>query len=244
MATDTIEASAEEAKKARKRASDRASYAKHHEKRLASMREYREARKDDPEFQEARRKAIKKYSDSAKNKERMRAYYLAHQAEFKVRSRQRYAEKKEEILAYQVAYYQARREEILASVKQYREANTDKLRERYAKWRKANPHIMKEWRAANRDKVLANHAKRRARVRGAKGTLTAEDLQRILRSQRGKCAYCRVGIKGKYHADHIMPLARGGAHEPRNIQLLCQPCNQRKHASHPITFAQKLGLLL
>lgn len=30
--------------------------------------------------------------------------------------------------------------------------------------------------------------------------------------------------------DHITPLARGGTNDPANIQILCRPCNSRKHA--------------
>lgn len=30
--------------------------------------------------------------------------------------------------------------------------------------------------------------------------------------------------------DHIVPIARGGAHEADNIQPLCLPCNMEKHA--------------
>jgi 5-methylcytosine-specific restriction endonuclease McrA len=28
--------------------------------------------------------------------------------------------------------------------------------------------------------------------------------------------------------DHVVPLARGGTHDPANITLACRPCNRRK----------------
>lgn len=46
------------------------------------------------------------------------------------------------------------------------------------------------------------------------------------------------------HVDHIKALRRGGTNDRRNLQMLCQPCNNRKHAKDPIDYAQSLGLLL
>lgn len=33
--------------------------------------------------------------------------------------------------------------------------------------------------------------------------------------------------------DHITPLAHGGTNDLANIQILCRPCNSRKHAAQP-----------
>jgi len=41
-----------------------------------------------------------------------------------------------------------------------------------------------------------------------------------------------------------LPLARGGKHEPRNIQFLCEHCNLTKNARDPIDHMQSLGRLL
>jgi 5-methylcytosine-specific restriction endonuclease McrA len=90
-----------------------------------------------------------------------------------------------------------------------------------------------------------------ARRRASLSDCAAEvvDFELIWGLQRGKCAYCRKNLKrgGRLgcHIDHIIPLALGGAHVQNNLQLTCALCNIRKHAKHPIEFAQSsLGLLL
>lgn len=72
------------------------------------------------------------------------------------------------------------------------------------------------------------------------------DIQdKLLVLQRGRCACCRCDLRNeKYHLDHHMPLALGGAHDDRNMQLLCKTCNLSKHSKHPVDFMQSRGFLL
>lgn len=76
------------------------------------------------------------------------------------------------------------------------------------------------------------------------GRLPRGTVKRLGELQRWKCAVCRVCIKKQFHVDHIVPLAKGGAHERTNIQLLCPSCNVRKSAKDPIRFMQERGFLL
>jgi 5-methylcytosine-specific restriction endonuclease McrA len=41
---------------------------------------------------------------------------------------------------------------------------------------------------------------------------------------------CGRSILGGYHIDHIVPIAKGGTSERRNLQLLAPICNLRKGA--------------
>jgi 5-methylcytosine-specific restriction endonuclease McrA len=41
-----------------------------------------------------------------------------------------------------------------------------------------------------------------------------------------------------------MPLALGGGHVPRNLQLLCPRCNVAKQAKHPLDYMRQIGRLL
>lgn len=122
----------------------------------------------------------------------------------------------------------------LAERRVWRSENRDKIRESEREWRRRNPEI-----------VRASRIKKSAKRRGAIGAswVSPVEIGQIVESQGGKCVYCRTKF-GKYHIDHIMPLALGGRHERSNLQALCPRCNNKKHAKHPVDFARSLGLLL
>ena len=98
----------------------------------------------------------------------------------------------------------------------------------------ANPEKRKMW-------TRENHARRREQKGGK---LPYGTVPKIGLAQRWKCAACQCAIRKRYHIDHIVPLAKGGRHEPRNIQLLCATCNLRKGAKPPEEFMRQLGLLV
>lgn len=129
--------------------------------------------------------------------------------------------------------YAANIDQENARSRAYREANHEKHRAAVDRWQKNNPDLLK---------IYSNN--RRARKIAAEGSFTQEDVRRIYRAQNGRCAYCKTKLGEKYHADHIVPLSKGGGNDARNIQLLCQPCNQRKYDLDPVDYARKIGLLL
>jgi len=111
-----------------------------------------------------------------------------------------------------------------------RRRNSGKMAAGLRAYRKKNPHKAREFSQRRKNAKLER--------------LPYGTIPRIGNMQRWKCAVCAVGIKDNYHLDHITPLARGGKHEPRNLQLLCPTCNVRKSAKDPIAYMRELGRLL
>lgn len=116
-----------------------------------------------------------------------------------------------------------------------------------ARYRVNHPDRVKtyriKYRAENLDKYAVWARNRRAIQRKAGGKHTAADIDRLFVLQKRKCAACRKPLR-KRHVDHVISLARGGSNGPENLQLLCPPCNHRKHAKHPVDFMRELGFLL
>ncbi len=154
-------------------------------------------------------------------------------------------------------------ERIKARNLKWNKENQDKMRQIQREWRKDNPEwarqLGRDWRAENADKQKAKakewwannpHKRRiyntirRTRKNGATGTHTAEDITDILKLQKGKCACCRVRLGKKFHADHIIPLSKGGSNDRKNIQITCRKCNLSKGPKHPLEFMQSRGMLL
>lgn len=79
-----------------------------------------------------------------------------------------------------------------------------------------------------RTKAVLYEAARRARQAGADGRVTSSDWRQLLTILGRRCLCC--GSEAPPTQDHIVPLAKGGAHHPANLQPLCRPCNERKQA--------------
>lgn len=146
---------------------------------------------------------------------------------------------------FNAKFYAARIDEQRSRCLKYATENKEAIREK----RRQNPEISRRacsrWAKKFPEKRREVNNRRRARKYASADHYKASDISDILTKQKGKCAYCRVRLSEVVrHIDHIVPLAAGGSNGRRNIQILCQPCNQSKSDRDPIVFAQALGRLL
>lgn len=129
----------------------------------------------------------------------------------------------------------ARRSE---ATKRWAKANPDHVKAKIAEWRAANPEAIAEqyrrWRIANADRVLEKNQRRRARLLDAFVEQVDPDV--IWERDGGICQLCGDPIDRTLAwpepfsrtLDHIVPLAKGGTHEPANVQLAHAACNSIK----------------
>ena len=78
--------------------------------------------------------------------------------------------------------------------------------------------------------VGAEKSRRRRAVEHAARVepFTPAQWQAVVRFYGGGCAYCGADWE---HVDHVVPLARGGAHALANLVPACAPCNLSKGAT-------------
>lgn len=219
----------------------------------------------------------------AKNAPEMRAYAAAYRREHpdQIRSanERQYLKNIAERLAYQKDYASHHSVELRLYSKAYREANRDKVRQsakkRYAKnaehnrikardYRLEHPadpaaaRVRKaRWWKANRAKVRAKCAARRARKKGARGSHTTREFRAKCQAFGYRCIDCGMREGEQFANGTVMALTEGHAIPltPRhgsgfgpgsdfigNIIPQCAPCNGRQgnRFVHPSVLAASL----
>ena len=234
----------------------RAGYRRNRDKEISGAAKYRSENREKINAYARERHA----SGLAKGTSYYRSQQTPEQRENELAQKRRhYQENRESALAYAAKY----REENLETLrerdrgrygrqkeyfKQYNERNADRIRARRRIWTEANRERIAaknaEWTQNNLDKHRTHQHNRRAKLKANGGTLSSDICRVLMAAQMGKCACCKSTLDDKYHLDHIVPIARGGANSDDNVQLLCATCNLRKGAKHPVEFMQSQGFLL
>ena len=109
------------------------------------------------------------------------------------------------------------------------------VRARATERRHADPEAYRAWQKRFRDKnrdryremMRAGKATRKARKAANGGRCTVADIEKMKSAQGGLCRWCRQPY-GRFHVDHVIPIARGGSSDPSNLVLSCSRCNQRR----------------
>ena len=126
------------------------------------------------------------------------------------------------------AYYAANKERHAASVAAWYEQNKEQVAARKAAWAKANPELKAArdaaYKKANPEKISAKENRRRARkASNVVNLVTAAETAAIIAQP---CMAC--GAPEPSTVEHLIPIARGGAHTIGNLVPLCISCNSSK----------------
>lgn len=165
---------------------------------------------------------------SAYNPEYHKKYRAEHKEYFKAYFKKRYLENRDVLLAQQKEYKKKHpwvaKEKYKIAKKKWHEKNKVRRYREYKEYRKTNILMMR-----------ARDQRRLAREHGAKGTMTAEIIQRVYEDNIKffgtlTCYLCLKPVPfSKDHLEHKTPLSRGGSHYYSNLAVACQSCNLSKN---------------
>jgi 5-methylcytosine-specific restriction endonuclease McrA len=175
--------------------------------------------------------------------ERRTKYHIKNKEQINKRKKENRKKYRDKELAYNKEYYQRTRKDRVEYAAQYREANKEKIkedrdkyyqshkvenRERHRNYAKNNPEKVRQtkanYRKNNPEAVQKHHMTRRARkAQNGVFEVSKKELHKLMNSP---CVAC--GSTERITIDHIIPIARGGAHSIGNLQPLCKSCNSSK----------------
>ena len=117
------------------------------------------------------------------------------------------------------------RDKLSAEDAKYYAANSSCIKDRMGVYHKNNPHV-----------AAAASAKRRALV--ITEGLSPEDRQAISAIYK-LCRLVSASTGIAHEVDHIIPLSKGGRHEPNNLQIITAALNRKKGAKLSFTITKK-----
>jgi 5-methylcytosine-specific restriction endonuclease McrA len=183
-----------------------------------------------------------------------RAYRAANKEKIATQKRAWYDANADHVREHNRVWREENAERISEKHKQYREDNAEAVRERRQAYRESNREQLNARKRSPeaREKARARYAHRyendpefRARLlakeqrrRGAPGTLTGDQIQKIVAQD---CFWCGTDCSEKYDLDHIVPLSKGGRNSRCNLAVSCPTCNRSKGAKDLSEWLREIG---
>jgi len=152
-----------------------------------------------------------------KDREKSRKWAANNREKSRERAREWAANNREKSRENNREWYINNREKVCENVRTWQANNREKKRAHNRQWQANNP-----------EKRRAQDHARRARKVGNGGSFTAQEWKDLCDLYDNHCCY--PGCKNTdLHADHVIPLVKGGTSDIGNIQPLCAYHNMSKY---------------
>jgi DNA repair exonuclease SbcCD ATPase subunit len=208
----------------------------------------------------------KKAQSKQRKLDRYKRYYEANKERLLALKREYRKKNKERVLSKAREYKKTHKEALQEYQREYQALNRDKIKEKQKENRKANREKIKEVRRKyleeNRNKIRERRkkyfqtpsgiaasilatAKRRAKEKSATMNCSKKIRDWIKdwkSTEQVECYWCKgIFASKKCHADHVMPLSKGGMHCITNLVISCAKCNFQKHDKTPDVWMEELA---
>lgn len=138
---------------------------------------------------------------------------------------------------YAARWRESHREQARATSRAYYLEHREAILPKHRIYRKANPEVfragLRRYNAAHPDLVAQRNAGRRGAVIRGQPVLIREVFDRCA----SKCHICRKAVDWECKwpdplsksLDHLIPISKGGSHEPANVSLAHYGCNSSRN---------------
>lgn len=186
--------------------------------------------------------ALWKRNNPERKREIDRARYIKNGAKRRAQAAAYYRDNPERIANYRKS--SARR----LVEKRSRAKHADKVRERdnayHAKHRDAlNAKVRQRYADDPTTATARIHRRRAAKLNAPGSGVSADEWRDILTAFGCCCAYCLKKLDAP-EMDHVVPLARGGAHAADNVVPACSQCNSSKRDRSLLSLVSNPRLLV